>query len=80
MKYLDTSKDALLRQSQSFSKFWKFPVPPKSMLNLVKFCCQKSKTLRATGKRNFEGRGKTKNDFLFCLNSFVQNCRSLQNF
>ena len=76
MKYLDTSKDTLLRQSQSSSKFWKFPVPPKSMLNLVKFCCQKSKTLRATGKRNFEGRGKTKNEKRFSILS-QQFCSEL---
>ena len=51
------------------------PYPLISMLNLVKFCCQKPKTLQTTliwGKRGFF---RSKINFLFCLNSFVQDCR-----
>ena len=49
--------------------------PPISMFSLVKFCCQTPRTLPATfiwGERSFF---HWKIDFLFCLNSFVQDCR-----
>ena len=50
------------------------PYPPISMLNLAEFCCQKPKTLPTTliwGERGFF---HWKIDFLFCLNSFAQDC------
>ena len=51
------------------------PYPPISMLNLAKFCCQKPKTLPTTLICGGEGFFHWKIDFLFCLNSSVQDCR-----
>ena len=51
------------------------PYPPISMLNLAKFCCQKPTTLPTTLLCGGEGFFHRKIDFLFCLNSFVQDCR-----
>ena len=52
--------------------------PSISMLNLAKFCCQKPKTLLTTliwggGEVFFDW----KIDFLFCLNSFVQDANNM---
>ena len=47
------------------------------MLNLVKFCCQKPKTLQTTLIWGEGGFFRWKINFLFCLNSFVQDCRLL---
>ena len=48
------------------------------MLNLAEFCCQKPKNLPTTLIWG-DGFFHWKIDFLFCLNSFVQDCRIYTN-
>ena len=61
------------RNSSIFQIPDSLPYPSISMLNQAQFCCQKPKTMWTTliwGEMGFS----LKIDFLFCLNSFVQDC------
>ena len=49
--------------------------PSIPMFNLASICSQKPKTLRTSLNWGESGFFHWKIDFLFCLNSFIQNCR-----
>ena len=76
----------LLRKTSSKFKEWLyflnskfFPLPARSMVNLAKFCCQMPKSNQIVKNIDL---GKEvvfhwKIDFIFYLNSFVEDCGSL---